>query len=129
MSNLAEMPHNLISGSTGSGKSSCMNSIITSILMRDTPDQVRLILVDPKRVELGQYNGLPHLLSPVVVDPKKAANALAWAVKEMERRSDLLAEYGLRDITGYNEAYAAGELGPRGGGPSAGAGEGRPGAG
>jgi S-DNA-T family DNA segregation ATPase FtsK/SpoIIIE len=114
MANLAEMPHILISGATGAGKSSCMNSIITSILMRTTPDQVKLMLIDPKRVELGQYNGLPHLITPVVVDPKKAANALAWAVKEMERRYDLLAEQGMRDITGYNTALAAGDLTPSG---------------
>ncbi len=110
MVNLAEMPHVLVSGSTGSGKSSCINSILTSILTRATPDQVRLILVDPKRVELGQYNDLPHLLTQVVVDPKKAANALSWAVAEMERRYDLLAEVGQRDITGYNAAFDAGEL-------------------
>ena len=110
MENLAEMPHILISGATGSGKSSCMNSIITSILMRETPDRVKLILVDPKRVELGQYDGLPHLLNPVVVDPKHAANALAWAVKEMERRYGLLAQHGVRDITGYNQLVAEGRI-------------------
>jgi DNA segregation ATPase FtsK/SpoIIIE, S-DNA-T family len=110
VANLAEMPHVLVSGSTGSGKSSCINSVLTSILTRATPDQVRFILIDPKRVELGQYNDLPHLLTQVVVDPKKAANALSWAVTEMERRYDLLAEVGQRDITGYNMAFDSGDL-------------------
>jgi len=108
--NLAEMPHVLISGATGAGKSSCINALVTSLVMRATPEQVRLILVDPKRVELGNYNDLPHLLGPVVVDPKKAAGALSWAVREMERRYDLLAEHGVRDLAGYNEALARGDL-------------------
>jgi S-DNA-T family DNA segregation ATPase FtsK/SpoIIIE len=108
--NLATTPHLLISGATGAGKSSGINSIITSILMRSTPDQVRLILIDPKQVEMGQYNRLPHLLTQPVTNPKKAANALAWAVKEMERRYDVLFEVGYRDITGYNAAYDRGEL-------------------
>jgi DNA segregation ATPase FtsK/SpoIIIE, S-DNA-T family len=110
--NLATTPHLLIAGTTGAGKSSGLNCILTSILMRSTPDQVRLILIDPKQVEMGQYNRLPHLLTQPVTNPKKAANALGWAVKEMERRYDLLFEVGFRDITGYNAAYDRGELKP-----------------
>jgi S-DNA-T family DNA segregation ATPase FtsK/SpoIIIE len=108
--NLGEMPHVLISGATGAGKSSCINSLITSLVMRATPEQVKLLLVDPKRVEMGHYNDLPHLLAPVVVDPKKAAGALAWAVKEMERRYDVLAENGARDITSYQQMLARGDV-------------------
>jgi len=110
--NLGEMPHVLISGATGAGKSSCINSLITSLVMRATPDQLQLVLIDPKRVEMGQYNDLPHLIAPVVVDPKKAAGMLAWAVKEMERRYDVLAESGARDITSYQQMIARGELSP-----------------
>ncbi len=113
---LATTPHLLIVGATGAGKSSALNTIICSILMRTTPDQVRLILVDPKQVEMGQYNRLPHLLTQPVTNPKKAANALAWAVKEMERRYDLLYEVGFRDITGYNAAFDRGELSGAGNG-------------
>ena len=103
--NLSTTPHLLIAGTTGSGKSSGLNCIITSILMRTTPDQVRLILVDPKQVEMGQYSRSPHLLTQPVTNPKKAANALAWACKEMDRRYDLLFEVGFRDLTGYNAAF------------------------
>ncbi|MEP7201751.1 MAG: DNA translocase FtsK [Ilumatobacteraceae bacterium] len=110
--NLATTPHLLIAGTTGAGKSSGLNCILTSILMRSTPDQVRLILIDPKQVEMGQYNRLPHLLTQPVTNPKKAANALGWAVKEMEKRYDLLFEVGFRDIAGYNAAYDRGELKP-----------------
>jgi S-DNA-T family DNA segregation ATPase FtsK/SpoIIIE len=107
---LASLPHLLIAGATGAGKSSCINSAVTSILMRSTPEQVRLILVDPKRVELGAYNELPHLLTQVVTNPKKAANALDWAVREMDLRYELLAEVGVRDVSGYNAAFDRGDL-------------------
>jgi DNA segregation ATPase FtsK/SpoIIIE, S-DNA-T family len=110
MLDVTALPHVLIAGATGAGKSSCINSIVTSLLMRYTPDQVRLILVDPKRVELGAYNNLPHLLTEVVTNPKKAANALDWAVREMDMRYELLAEVGVRDITGYNGMFDRGEL-------------------
>ncbi len=109
---LATTPHLLIAGATGAGKSSCINSILASLLMRRTPDQVRLILVDPKQVEMGQYNRLPHLLTQPVTNPKKAANALGWAVKEMERRYDLLSAKGYRDISGFNAAFDQGVLEP-----------------
>jgi S-DNA-T family DNA segregation ATPase FtsK/SpoIIIE len=110
LANLSTFPHVLIAGQTGAGKSSCINVLLASLLSRATPDQVRLILIDPKRVELGQYNGIPHLLTQVVTNPKKAANALSWAVTEMERRYDLLSEVGTRDVTAYNEAYDRGDL-------------------
>jgi len=108
--NISTTPHMLIAGTTGAGKSSAINCIITSVLMRSTPDQVRMILIDPKQVEMAQYARLPHLLTPPVTNPKKAANALGWAVKEMERRYDLLVEAGFRDIVGYNAAYDRGDL-------------------
>lgn len=99
---IAKMPHGLIAGATGSGKSVCINSIIMSILYKATPDEVKLLMIDPKVVELGVYNGIPHLLVPVVTDPRKAAGALGWAVSEMEKRYRMFADRGVRDIAGYN---------------------------
>ncbi len=100
---IGKMPHLLIAGSTGSGKSVCVNTLISSILYKAKPDEVKLLLIDPKVVELASYNGIPHLLTPVVTDPKKAANALNWAVVEMNRRYKLFAENQVKDITSYNE--------------------------
>ena len=108
--NLSELPHVLIAGQTGAGKSSCINSIVTSLLMRTNPDEVKMVMVDPKRVELGQYNNVPHLLTKVITNPKKAVDALSWAVSEMDRRYDLLADGQVRDINGYHEKYDAGLL-------------------
>ncbi len=107
MADLATMPHLLIAGSTGSGKSVGLNAILTSILYRATPDDVRMIMVDPKRIELGMYEDIPHLMTPVVVEPKKAANALRWAVREMEERYKTLAAYGVRNIEQFNRNVRA----------------------
>ena len=105
MLNLAKMPHLLIAGATGAGKSSCINSIITSILMRTTPEQVRLILIDPKRVELGMYNNLPHFLTQVVTNHKKTANALSLDVGDMVIVYEMFSEIGVLDITIYNVSF------------------------
>ncbi|MEG0050668.1 MAG: DNA translocase FtsK 4TM domain-containing protein [Terrisporobacter sp.] len=103
IADIGKMPHLLVAGATGSGKSVCINTIINSVLYKATPDEVKLLLIDPKVVELAHYNGIPHLLSPVVTDPKKAANALNWAVVEMNRRYKAFADLGVKDITSYNE--------------------------
>ena len=104
IADIAKMPHVLIAGSTGSGKSVCINTIITSIIYNAKPSEVKLVMVDPKVVELSVYNGIPHLLIPVVTDPRKAAGALAWAVQEMDDRYNKFATKGVRDLKGYNAA-------------------------